>query len=503
MAESLLDRIRWALALTLTLLAVVTAGVLVGAGASAPAASRTNGQTTAAASQHPNIVFVLTDDLSWNLLKYMPNVQQMRNEGETFTRYFVTDSLCCPSRASIFSGRVPHNTGVFTNTAPDGGFSVFHNQGEENDTFATDIRAIPGAGYRTAMMGKYLNGYHPSSLYVPPGWSEWDVAGNGYPEFGYRLNENGKLVGYGNAPGDYLTDVLASKGVDFINGSATAGDPFMLEIATFAPHSPFTPAPRDAEDFPGLQVPRTPAFNAQNVNPPNWLGGRPQLTSTQIATLNHNFRKRAQSVEAVDDLVGRIRATLASRGLSQDTYIVFSSDNGFHMGEHRLTQGKTTAFDTDIGVPLIVVGPGVPAGRSVGRLAANIDLRSTFDQLAGASVPSTVDGRSLVPLLNGSGVATWRTATLVEHHGGDQKRNDPDAQPPSSGNPSTYEAMRTNGAVYVEYLNGDREYYDLTKDPYELRNVYGDLSGAQRADLHRTLGDLERCRGQNCWVTGG
>jgi N-acetylglucosamine-6-sulfatase len=503
MAGGLPDRARWVLALALTTLAVVAAGVLTTAGASAPAASGTNGQAAAAASQHPNIVFVLTDDLSWNLLKYMPHVQQMRKEGETFTHYFVTDSLCCPSRASIFSGRVPHNTGVFTNTPPDGGFSVFHDRGEESDTFATDISSTPGAHYRTAMMGKYLNGYQASSLYVPPGWSEWDVAANGYPEFNYRLNENGKLVSYGDAPGDYLTDVLANKGVGFINRSANAGDPFMLEIATFAPHSPFTPAPRDAQDFPGLQVPRTPAFNAQNSNPPNWLAGRPPLTNAQIATLDHNFRKRAQSVEAVDGMIGQIRATLATRGLSQDTYIVFSSDNGFHMGDHRLLAGKTTAFDTDIGVPLIVVGPGVPAGRSVGRLAANIDLRPTFGQLAGASVPSTVDGRSLVPLLNGSGVSSWRTATLVEHHGGDQKRNDPDAQPAASGNPSTYEAMRTNNAVYVEYLNGDREYYDLTKDPYELNNVYGDLSGPQRAGLHKTLDKLERCSGQSCWVTGG
>ncbi len=490
--------------MALATLAALTTIALVGAGTSAPAASRAGAQATAAqASQRPNIVFVLTDDLSWNLLKYMPHVQQMRKEGETFARYFVTDSLCCPSRSSIFSGRVPHNTGVFTNTPPDGGFSVFHDRGEENDTFATAISSIPGAHYRTAMMGKYLNGYQPSSLYVPPGWSEWDVAGNGYAEFNYTLNENGKLVSYGSDPSDYLTDVLADKGVQFINRAANAGDPFLLEIATFAPHAPATPAPRDANDFPGLKVPRTPAFNAQNTNPPSWLAGRPPLTRAQIATLDDHFRRRAQSVEAVDDLIARIEATLAKRGLAQDTYIVFSSDNGFHMGDHRLTQGKMTAFDTDIGVPLIVVGPGVPPRRTVGKLTANIDLRPTFSDLAGASIPSDVDGRSLVPLMNGDSAAGWRSATLIEHHGPDQKRNDPDAQPTSSGNPPSYEAMREANDIYVEYKNGDREYYDLTTDPFELDNTYGDLGPLERARLHQTLVQLERCGGPSCWVTGG
>ena len=178
---------------------------------------------------------------------------------------------------------------MFTNTPPDGGFSVFHDRGEESDTFATAISGIPGADYQTAMMGKYLNGYQPSSLYVPPGWSEWDVAGNGYSEFNYNLNENGKLVAYGNRPGDYLTDVLADKGVGFINRPPRPAIRSSLEIATFAPHAPYTPAPRDAKDFPGLKVPRTPAFNAKNINPPTWLAGRPPLTPGQIAKLERSL----------------------------------------------------------------------------------------------------------------------------------------------------------------------------------------------------------------------
>ncbi len=483
---------------------VVAAAVsgAVGAGPQSDAIAATDGSHPKA-SGHPNIVFVLADDLSWNLLQYMPHVRRMRTRGATFTRYFVTDSLCCPSRASILTGRLPHNTGVFTNIAPDGGFGLFRDNGQEADTFATAISSIPGAHYRTAMMGKYLNGYQPSTLYVPPGWSEWDVAGNGYAGFNYTLNENGKLVSYWSTPDDYLTDVLAGKGVGFINRSVRARDPFLLEIATFAPHSPFTPAPRDAGDYPGLQAPRTPAFDAANASAPQWLAGRPPLKAGQIARLDEHFRARAQAVEAIDDLVGRLERTLRARGVADNTYLVFSSDNGFHMGDHRLMQGKMTAFDTDIGVPLIVVGPGIPAGRTVGRLAENIDLRPTFSRLTGAPVPDDVDGRSLVPLLRGRPVAAWRTAALIEHHGPDQSQSDPDYQPPASGNPTSYEAIRKPSSLYVEYRNGDREYYDLATDPYELDNRYGDFGLGKRERLHEQLARLEACSGRSCRVAGG
>src|SRR6266511_4317273 len=191
------------------LVAIVVALVGGFANANAPAAKRQTAET------RPNIIFVLTDDLAWNLVEYMPHVRQMQQQGATFTNYFVTDSLCCPSRASIFTGRYPHNTGIFTNGGSDGGFALFHALGEEQDTFATRLQT---RGYLTAMMGKYLNGYTPAGLvdgkpaYIPPGWNEWDVAGNGYPEFNYTMNENGALVHHGNLPRAYLTDVVARKG---------------------------------------------------------------------------------------------------------------------------------------------------------------------------------------------------------------------------------------------------------------------------------------------------
>ena len=458
------------------------------------------GASARPAAHPPNIVFVLTDDLDWSLVQYMPHVEQLQAQGTTFTNYIVTDSLCCPSRASTFTGSYPHDTGIFTNGGPDGGFALFHARGEENDTFATRLQ---DHGYLTAMMGKYLNGYTAQgrvdgrSRYVPPGWTQWDVAGNAYSEFNYNLNENGKVTHHGASPRAYLTDVLARKGSAFVHSAAASAKPFFIEIATFAPHLPYTPAPRDAADFPGLQAPRTPAFNEADVSDkPSWLRGHPLLTPDQIAQIDAGYRLRAQSVEAVDDLIAKLEQTLKRNGVADNTYIFFSSDNGLHMGDHRLMPGKLTAFETDIHVPLIVSGPGVVAGQNVARVTENVDLYPTFVRLGRAGTSPLVDGKSLVPLLRGLPVPAWRDAALVEHHGPDfGAAAGPDAAQPGSGNPSTYEALRLPHSIYVEYANGEREYYDLHSDPYELTNTYPELSPLRVNALHAQLASLESCRG--------
>jgi hypothetical protein len=187
----------------------------------------------AAAAGSPNIVFVLTDDLAMNLVQFMPHVLQMEKDGATFANYFVTDSLCCPSRSSIFTGRYPHDTGVFKNVGNEGGYIVFKQRGNEQSTFAVSLAA---AGYRTAFLGKYLNGYEPGQHSAGPGWSHWLVAGNGYPEFRYALNQDGQIVQHGFNPEDYLTDVVAADAVRFIKQKSD--QPFFIEVATFAPHAP-------------------------------------------------------------------------------------------------------------------------------------------------------------------------------------------------------------------------------------------------------------------------
>jgi N-acetylglucosamine-6-sulfatase len=457
-----------------------------------------------AAARGPNIVFVLTDDLSMNLLRFMPHVVAMQRHGVTFNDYFVSDSLCCPSRSSIFTGNFPHDTKIFSNTGRQGGFDRFHARGEERHTFAV---ALHRAGYRTAMMGKYLNGYMgaPSTpmatppTYVPPGWDRWDVVGWGYPEFNYLLNHNGRLRAYGNRPADYLTDVLAHDAVDFIGNASAARKPFFLEVAPFAPHSPYVPAPRSAGDFPGLRAPQAPNFNQVPWAAPKWLSARPALTSDQIHGLDTAYRLRAQSVEAVDGMIGQIENALRANHLAGDTYLVFSSDNGFHLGEHRLLAGKMTAFDTDIHVPLIVQGPGVAAGTSTDAMAENIDLASTFAGIGATTLRS--DGHTLLPLLGGTRPAGWRDTILVEHRGPPLRSGDPDFQQPSSGNPPSYEAMRTHDFLYVEYKNGEREYYNLRADPFELDNLVVFLSRSRIAQLHTQLLALERCHGgPACWA---
>jgi arylsulfatase A-like enzyme len=415
--------------------------------------------------------------------------------------------LCCPSRASIFTGNYPHDTHVFSNSGGHGGFHVFYKRGEENHTFNI---ALQRAGYLTGMMGKYLNGYlagaradgSPTSVparYVPPGWNEWDVAGWGYNEYNYRLNEDGTIRHFGHRPQDYLTNVISGLGSRFIQRSAAGGRPFFLELATFAPHAPYTPAPQDRTSFPGLTAPRPPSFDRLPTNAPLWLAVHPPLLPGQLARINWAFRRRVQAIQAVDRMIGSIEQTLQTAGVANNTYIVFSSDNGLHTGEYRLMPGKLTAFDTDIHVPLVVSGPGVQPGTSTNAMAENIDLAETFASIAGTTVDG--DGHTLMPLLSGGHPGGWRNAVLVEHHGGDLNGADPDFQQTASGSPRTYEAIRTPAFLYVQYDDGETEYYDLRADPFELHNLSADLSERALLRLHAAVARLQSCHGEaQCWA---
>jgi len=462
---------------------------------SAPAAHRKPPHAaTAADRSRPNFVFVLTDDLSWNLVSHMPHVLAMERAGTTFSRYYVVDSLCCPSRSAIFTGQYPHDDGVFTNAGNDGGNFAFNQHGDEQQSFAL---ALHDAGYRTAMMGKYLNGYTPRDP-IPPGWDEWDAAGNAYGEFGYNLNQNGLQQHYGKDPQDYLTDVLAAKASSFIDSSAASGKPFMLEVATFAPHAPYTPAPRYANAAAQVPYPKTPAYGRLPSGAPSWLKDRPPLSAREQAAITKDYRKRVEADFAVDDMIGHLEAQLQAKGVASKTYFIFSSDNGYHMGEYRLNPGKQTAFETDIGVPLIVTGPGVPAGKTVSQLTSNIDLCPTFETLAGLPVPATVDGHSLAGLWHGQDPADWRQAILIEHHGPDNSPADPDRQNQQQWDPPSYEAVRTANALYVKYGNGQQEYYDTATDPYELNNI---ASQGIPPDLPKALSAMENCHTAGaCWA---
>ena len=482
----------------LAALAGLVCALLAAACGSAPA-SVSSSQHIVSPSPHskspPNFVFILTDDLTWNLVSHMPHVQALEKAGTTMSRYYVVDSLCCPSRSAIFTGQYPHDDGVFTNVGSDGGYAAYNANGDPSRSFAV---ALQGAGYRTAMMGKYLNGYQPKQNAPAPGWDVWDVAGDGYAEFNYTLNENGHLQHYGRKAKDYMTDVLSGKATSFIGSSATSGKPFMLEVATFAPHAPFTPAPRYAHAASTVKYPRTPAYNRLPANPPAWLKGHKPLSGAEQTRIRTEYEERIEADLSVDDMVGSIEHTLQAEGLAKNTYFVFSSDNGYHMGEYRLHPGKQTAFDTDIHVPLIVAGPGVPAGHVASQLASNIDLCPTFETLAGLPVPATVDGHSLAAIWQGKDPPDWRQAVLIEHHGPDDSPGDPDAQNNAEADPPSYEAVRTATALYVVYSDGEQEYYNTAKDPNELDNIAG--RGVPFA-LKHALYAMEHCHGStSCWA---
>jgi arylsulfatase A-like enzyme len=483
---------------------LVVAAVAGCSGPAAPVPSdsppRTTIGTPASTGPKPNIVLVLADDLSTDLLPYLPNVQALQRRGMTFSSYFVTDSLCCPSRASILTGGYPHTTGVFTNGGEDGGWPVFRANGGEEQTFA---KALHDTGYRTAMIGKYLNGYQkPSEVAgpIPPGWDEWSVVGGvgGYGGYDYWLNVNGTNEFHGRKESDYFTDVLSRRAVSFLRGTGSA--PFFMEVAPFAPHHPFTPPKRHEKAFPRLTMPRTAAYNhAARPTDPQWLQKIPALTAADGRTIDAEFRERARAALGVDDLVGRITKVLGEQGVLDETYIVFSSDNGFHLGERRMRRGKETPYDHDVRVPLVVAGPGVRPGSTTDLLTENVDLAPTFTELGGAAQPAFVNGRSLVPLLRGETPAAWRSAVLVEHHfAKSPAQKGPDRE--SFVTPPDYTALRFPTALYVEYATGEVEYHDMTSDPLQLHNTVADLDPQVRQALHGSLAALAGCVGADgCW----
>ena len=451
-----------------------------------------------AGEKPPNVVFVLTDDLSWDLVRHMPNVHRLQRDGMTFRQFMVSDSLCCSSRATILTGEFPHNTHVLGNTHPGGGYPAFRRFGARWRSIG---RSLQRAGYRTALMGKYLNLYHPDRDGRDPGWDEWLASSWAYTGFGYQQSDNGHATVAGFKPRDYVTDVLARRAARFIRRSRR--QPFFALVSTYAPHKPYTPAPRHRSLFRHLQMPRGGSFDAPTSGAPRWLGRRRALRAGQRLHLLHAYRMRVRSVQAVDEMIGRLRATVRAAGVARRTYFVFSSDNGYHLGQHRLTEGKRTAFDHDIRVPLVIAGPGVPRGRVSSALAGTVDLAPTFERWAGVTHDPERDGRPLTPLLRGERPRGWRRALLIEHSDAGVRTGDPDGQGWAQGKPPSYGALRTRWTTYVEYDNGDREFYDRRHDRYELHNRAARLSPARQARLSAALARYRRCAGSAACQAAG
>ena len=372
---------------------------------------------------------------------------------------------------------------------------------DNDDAQKSFCMALQKAGYKTAMMGKFLNGYLPRKHEPPAGWSDWFVAGAGYRNFDYDINSNGQILHYGHAPADYLTDVLANRADSLVK--AWKDNPFFIEIATFTPHGPFIPAPRHETLFSDAKAPRTPAFNKQaDTTAPGWLRKLQPLGSKQIDRIDNIFRNRLRCIMSIDEMLGNIRKILTQTGTSDRTYIFFSSDNGYHLGDYSMLQGKQTPFDIDIRVPLVVCGPNVSSGSLQQAIVSNIDLAPTFAGLANAQLTGEADGKNIQHLLRAQSTEkiNWRNLAIIEHRRVSYDRNDPDRQEEEDGRLPSYTALRFQNLLYVEYETGEISCYDSQKDPYELKNIASSLPVEVMKKLHSILLAAKNCGGKNgCW----
>ena len=455
--------------------------------------------------ERPNFLFIIADDLDLELgtIDTMPNLQKlMTARGLTMEDYFISNPLCCPSRATFLRGQFTHNHGIYRNDSPNGGFEEFYSLERESSTLATWLQA---AGYRTALLGKYFNGYPFSEdrSYVPVGWDEWYSAARGNPTAGFRytLNENGKLVEYeetGQGESKYMTDVLGRKAVDFIQRASANQVPFFVYLSTYAPHVPVKPATRHENLFLDLKAPRTESFNESDVSDkPGGIRFDPPLSDEEIVQLDEEYRARVQAMQAVDEMIARLVGALEDAGQLENTYIIFTSDNGYHLGQHRLRTGKGSPYEEDIRVPFIIRGPGIEAGAALqGYLTGNVDFAPTVAELAGVIPPTYVDGRSAVPLLGSDKppVSDWRSGYLLEFYGYNQADEDPNAPPPVA----VYLGLRTEDYLYVEYSDGFVELYDMKTDPFQMTNIAGTADKSLLKHLSGWLHDLATCSGNEC-----
>ena len=439
----------------------------------------------------PNVVVVMADDQTVESVRVMSNLNALiGREGVAFANSFASFPLCCPSRATYVTGQYAHNHTIMGNAAPQGGYEKLA------PTHANTLPAwLRSAGYHTVHIGKYLNGYgrlRPTE--VPAGWAEWygSVDPSTYQFYDYTLNENGRLVRYGSTPQEYQADVYTAKAVDAVRRLAPGQQPFFLSVAYLAPHSGGpreagdprnqatpVPAPRHRDRFASEPMPVDPSFNEVDVSDkPAAIRRRPLLRAQRIAGITENYRQRLESLLAVDEGVASIVRALAETGELDNTVFLYTADNGFFHGEHRVPSGKVMAYEPSARVPLLMRGPGVPKNVTIAQPVVNVDLAATILDAANARAGRVLDGFSLLAL------ARDRTRFL----GRDVLLETPN-----------YSALHTPRYVYVEYTAGERELYDLSADRFQLNSRHADAAlAAVRTELAARLALLRRCVGATC-----
>jgi N-acetylglucosamine-6-sulfatase len=488
------------------------------------------GEHSQAASAKPNIIMFTTDDQTVRDLVAMPKTQALiGSQGANFLHAYVSMALCCPSRVTVQTGQYAHNHHVMGNTPPQGGYDRFD-----------DKNALPvwlqQAGYRTIHIGKMPNGFGTETheTYVPPGWGPFnDGAGKG--EFygfvkpassytNFALDENGVLSQY---PQDaYQTTTYADLATQRMDAHFTnhANDPLYMQVQFFAPHDPATPDTRYDHALATAPLPIEPNFNEKNVkDKPGWIRAIRRFGPGLIAKIQTRYQRRLETLLSVDDAIERIVNELSARGQLANTYLIFTSDNGFMQGQHRLHQGKFAPYEASIQVPLLISGPGIPPGSQPRALVWNGDITATILKMADAQPGLPQDGRSLLPYARDPNLRTYRpilietgppgatnepgtpvsaaSANRGVHFSKYVKNLDQDrtAQIARAIVAPRYRAIRTGRYLLVKYSDGSRELYDLKRDPLELKNKYKDSRYfPPRKFLLKKLKKLVLCAGEAC-----
>jgi N-acetylglucosamine-6-sulfatase len=434
------------------------------------------GTAGVASREKPNFVFVYLDDMEKSALRFMPTVRdRIVDEGLTFERAYVTLSLCCPARATTLTGKYAHNHGVYGNDVPHGGYPKFSQSGYQKRAFPV---WLDKAGYETAIVGKYLNNY--DTLTKPPGWDYAYLKVGGNPE--WRYNDDGKSIEKRPPQEINEVDLLLDKSLSFLDG--VGEEPFFLWFGPYAPHQGAHPARRHAKLYPNLKAPRPTSYNERRIDDkPGWLREKDQLDERERNRIDALYRTRARALTTVDEAVGELLRRLEAMGELENTYVVFTSDNGFLHGQHRLTK-KQSPYEESISVPLVVRGPDVRKSTSRA-LVGNHDLAPTFAGLAGAGFDrSHVDGTSFAPLLQRE--LGWRQRLFVDS-----------PADPIFGMPR-YDALRTREYLYVEYETKEKEFYRMGTDPLQLLNRASSMPKDLRENLSGHVEKLKSCAGASC-----
>ena len=474
----------------------------------------------------PHVVMITTDDQTVRDMVAMPQTQALIGAaGASFTNAYASYPLCCPSRATLLTGQHAHNHGVLGNTAPDGGYDMLRDE----ETLPVWLGR---SNYRSIHIGKMPNGYGAADpTYVPPGWGPFPLNGEFYgflPDppsayTGFKLNENGAPIQY--PPEDYQTDVYADKAVDRIGNHFTAfpNRPLYMEVQFFAPHDPAQPATRHIGAFATAPLPRDTSFNEKNVTEkPGWLRAVNRMGPGLISKVQTRYRNRLETLLAVDEAVSAIVGELEARGVLGETYILFTSDNGYMQGQHRLHQGKFVAYDPSAKVPLLIRGPGIPPGSVSKELVSNVDVVPTILGAAGAQPGVTQDGRSLLPYA--ANAALRSTRPILLETGRPIAISDPSGASASGGpkfkkksirvknldldrtaqlakvvKPPKYRAIRTGRYLLIKYSDGGRELYDMPNDPLQVNSVWKNSRYFPvRKFLLKKLAKLSPCTGTGC-----